>query len=79
MRLQELIERLHEIHESLEINGEGVDPEVLIATQPSYPMQSKIDVVEIVQPSEEDSKTVYIAESLGNSYLASGVAEEIGW
>lgn len=80
MKLQELLEHLHDIHEVLEINGEDIDPEIFIASQPSYPMQYKIDNVEIVQPNDESKpKAVYISESFGNEYLPSGVAEAIGW
>lgn len=80
MLLDDMIDLLECIKREAIAEGVDENPPVRIASQPSYPMEYKVNNVEFVQPSDKGKpKTVYIVEAYGNEYLASGVAEEIGW
>jgi len=48
MTLSELIAHLQEMQE--ELGDEGADPTIMIATQPSWPMQEVVSAVEMSDP-----------------------------
>lgn len=75
MRLSDLIQTLEDIQLAV---GEDKDPQILIASQPRWPMQNRVEMVELVTDAQ-GNESVYVVESMGNEYLASGVSEAIGW
>lgn len=70
MTLGELIELLQETEESHDFDDPDVrDPEVLVAYQPTYPMQARIAGIRVVDG------TVYVVCEQGADYAPRGVYE----
>lgn len=82
MNLAELIQQLEEI---VLDNPELADREVMIATQPSYPLTAVIDCISLVDADDdadedEDFPTVWIATSEIGSYSnVSPYAPQAAW
>lgn len=70
MTLNELIERLQEIHEQ----NPDADPEIRLASQPSWPMQHGVGAIELGADG-----VVYIAEGDQDGYLTQAGSQAVGW
>lgn len=73
MKLSELIYNLEAIQNAL---PENTDPEVRMATQPSYPMQYTIGDVML---AGDEGPHVYIFEGAHDGYLSAEAAQAVGW
>lgn len=50
MKLSDLIDQLQDL---LDQQPDGVDPDVMIATQPSYPLAFKVGNVTVISPADD--------------------------
>lgn len=82
MTLSELIEQLTALAEELNPSGDlfaECDPEVLIAHQPSWPLQFAIGEVVALDDPQVETK-IFLGESwAGTRYLTAGAAAALGW
>lgn len=81
MKLEELLQILEEIAEN---DPPMRNAQVMIATQPSWPMEQEIGVPVAVDASDEDEaqrSVVYIPvdANASNDYLHGAAKEELGW
>jgi hypothetical protein len=71
VKVIELLEALSELPE---------DAEVRLASQPSWPMEFRLDGPSSVQHDDEmDTAVVYLTEAEHVGYLPGFVARELGW
>lgn len=85
MTLNDLIEQLRNLVEEF---PELAEADVMVATQPSYPLSAVIDCISLVDPEDEDEDedisgglpTVWIATSeVGSSSSVSPYAPRAAW
>ena len=67
MKLDELIEYLHDIQVDLD-DTDNPNPEVHLAVQPNYPMRWGITNARYVRSDDR----IYLASTSGNNYIESG-------
>lgn len=79
MTLDQLIETLQDLRETMDD-----DAPVLVATQPSWPMQLGIEGMVLVTPDDDPSgemhePVLYLETSDGSEYLHGAATVALGW
>lgn len=77
MNLRELIEELEEVLSAVESSGTATDCEVLLATQPSWPLAFALDTITL-DSSDEGKPVLWLAEG-GHPHGRSPYAPKHAW